>query len=264
MVRGIMRYSLAEGVRLQSGDILEAGDKTLAEFEFADGAGLAMGPRTRLLAMALPRDKPAPGDFYVTQGAVKLSGVKQATRLRVVTPLFTLQPSDGVAVLLLDAGEGSVFIESGEARLSAPGTGRDAAALRLKSGEFYSARAGQKGSVAGRPAPAFIGALPKAFLDPLPSRMARYKERPVQPKALRVVEYAEVETWLQAPLAIRRPMLKRFERRAANPEFRAALVANLKSHPEWDPILFPEKYLPKDDEAEAAKAAAAALPAGKR
>jgi hypothetical protein len=27
--------------------------------------------------------------------------------------------------------------------------------------------------------------------------------------------------------------------------FRSALVANLRSHPEWDPILFPEKYKPK-------------------
>ena len=35
---------------------------------------------------------------------------------------------------------------------------------------------------------------------------------------------------------------------------RIKLIANLPSHPEWDPVLFPEKYLPKDP----AKAASAA------
>jgi hypothetical protein len=33
--------------------------------------------------------------------------------------------------------------------------------------------------------------------------------------------------------------------KARDPAFRSALIANLRSHPEWDPILFPEKYKPK-------------------
>ena len=53
-------------------------------------------------------------------------------------------------------------------------------------------------------------------------------------------------TWLKAPPDIRRPMLARFRPRVSDPAFRAALVANLKFHPEWDPILFPEKYKPKE------------------
>jgi hypothetical protein len=40
--------------------------------------------------------------------------------------------------------------------------------------------------------------------------------------------------------------MQRWRRNARDPAFRAALVANLASHPEWDPILFPEKYKPKD------------------
>jgi hypothetical protein len=33
--------------------------------------------------------------------------------------------------------------------------------------------------------------------------------------------------------------------RAHDPEFRKAVIANMRFHPEWDPIIFPEKYLPK-------------------
>lgn len=261
LVRGVLRYALAEGVRLQPGDILEVGDKGLAELEFTDGVALALGPKTRVLALSVPRGKAAPGDFYVTQGALKLAGVKQGARLRVVTPLLTLQPVEGTAVMALGSTDASVFVEAGEARVAGSGAA-GTAPVRLKSGDFYTGD-GKKGSVAGRPSPAFIDALPKAFLDPLPSRIARYGDRQVQPRRLEPVKYAEVETWLKAPLEIRRRMPARFQSRAADPAFRAALIENLKFHPEWDPILFPEKYEPKETQA-APGTAALPRPADKR
>ena len=258
LVRGVTRYALAEGVRLQPGDVLEVGDKGLTEMEFTDGVAFALGPKTRVLALSVPHGKPAPGDFYATQGELKLAGVKRGARLRVVTPLFTLHPVEGTVVLALAGGEGSVFVESGEARLAGPGA-KGASAMRLKSGDFYTGDA-KKGSVAARPSQAFIAALPRIFLDPLPSRMARYKDRPAQPRPLGLATYAEVETWLKAPPEIRRPMPARFHSRAADPAFHAALVENLRFHPEWDPILFPEKYQPKESAADAARSAAAAPP----
>jgi hypothetical protein len=266
MVRGVARYTLAEGVRLQSGDIIEVGDKGLTQMELPDGAALALGPKTRALAATLPRGKQTAAVFYVTQGELKLAGVKPGARLRIVTPLITLQGAEGATVMVLGDAEGSLFVESGEARLAAPrARGEAATTLRLKSGEFYTVKARQKAVVATRPSPAFIGALPKAFLDPLPARMARYKDRPVRPQRLELVSYAEVETWLKAPLEFRRPMLPRFKSRAAEAAFRDALVANLHFHPEWDPVLFPEKYLPKEPEGDAARdAPAPAGPADKR
>lgn len=256
LIRGVTRYVLAEGVRLQSGDIIEVRDKGLAEIEFAEGVALAMGAGTRMLAVSIPRAKSAAGDYYVMQGRLKLSGVKQGARLRVVTPMFTLMPAEGIAVLAVDGGEGSVFVESGEARLvETPARGGASAPLRLKGGEFYTRKAGQKGAVAPRPSPAFISVLPKIFLDPLPSRMARYKERQVQPKRVDDVSYAEVEAWLKAPPEVRRPLVPRFQPRASDPAFRSGLVANLKFHPEWDRILFPEKYEPNEPETNATDAA---------
>lgn len=250
LVRGVTRYALAEGVRVQSGDIIEVGDKGLAEIEFPDGAAVALGAGTRMLAVSIPSGKSAAGDYYVMRGALKVAGVSKSARLRFLTPIFTLQPLEGVSVMIVRGEEGSVFIESGGARLAAA-----PATLTLKSGEFYTRKAGQNGAVAPRPSPAFIGAIPKAFLDPLPSRMARYKERQVQPKRVDDVSYAEVEAWLKAPLAIRRPLVVRFEPRTTDPAFRSALIANLKFHPEWDPVLFPEKYESKEPEAKAASAA---------
>jgi hypothetical protein len=241
MVRGVTRYALSEGVGLQSGDIIEVGDKGLAQIEFAEGAALALGPGTRVLAVSIAQGKPAGGDFYAMRGALKLAGVKQGAHFRIATPIFALQPAEGAAVLVVGGGEGSVFVESGGARLTAA-----PAPLRLKGGDFFTRKAGQKGAVALRPSPVFIGELPKIFLDPLPSRLARYKERQVQPRQLDVVSYAEVEAWLKAPPEVRHPLVQRFAPRASDPAFRSALVSNLRFHPEWDPILYPEKHPPKE------------------
>jgi hypothetical protein len=238
MVRGASRYTLAEGVHLEHGDIVEVGERGLAEIEFVDGAALSMGPMTRALTLSLPRGvKHARGDFYVTQGVLKIARVTSDAHLRILSPRLVLQPIEGAAVLLLRGEEASVFVESGSARLS--GASRS---MELKAGEFYSGQSARRGSVGTRPSPAFVSALPRLFLDPLPSRMARVGQRAVQPRPLQPVSYADVETWLKAPLWIRRSMPARFKSRAADPAFRAALQANLRFHPEWDPILFPEKY----------------------
>jgi hypothetical protein len=49
-------------------------------------------------------------------------------------------------------------------------------------------------------------------------------------------------------------MVSRFKTRASDPAFRSALVSNLRFHPEWDPVLYPEKYEPKGAAAGAAGA----------
>ena len=242
LVRGVTRFALAEGVRLQSGDIIEVSEKGLAEIEFPDGAAISLGAGTRVLAQSMPRGGSATADCYVMRGALKISGVNKAARLRITTPAFQLQPMEGVSVLIVRDGDGSVFVETGSARLTvAPTT------LSLKGGDFYARKAGQKGAVAPRPSQEFMGAMPKPFFDPLPSRMARYKDREAQPRRIDEVSYAEVEAWLKSPPAIRRPLVARFEPRANDPKFRASLESNLRFHPEWDPILYPEKY-PKEGE----------------
>ena len=234
LVRGAARYALAEGVALHSGDIIEVADNSLAQVEFFDGAVLALGARTRLLTVSASRGKAAQGEYYVIQGALKLTGVKPGARFRFATPVFTVQPLEGAVVLLVNGSEGSVFAETGETRVAA-----GSAPLRLMSGDFCTRRAGQRASVALLPSKAFVAALPANFLDPLPSRMALYKDRAAEPRRLQEVSYEGVAAWLKAPPAIRRPMVARFEPLASDATFRASLIANLKFHPEWSPVLYP-------------------------
>jgi hypothetical protein len=247
LVRGVKRHALAEGVRLQSGDILEVGEKSIAEMEFADGAAVTLGAQARVLAAALPRSGAARADFYFPEGAAKLGRVKSEARLRVVTPFGTVQPAEGAAVLRVTGGGLQVFAEGGPVAISGQALrGAPAETLRLRTGEFFSGKSVQRSALRPRPTPEFIAALPKLFLDPLPSRLARVKDRPAQPRPMDVVTYPMVETWLKAPYAFRRPMPARFRALADQPEFRDALVANMRFHPEWDRVLFPEKYEPKD------------------
>ena len=238
IVRGATRYALAEGVRTQPGDIIEVADKGLAQIEFADGAALAMGARTRLLIVSTLSGKPAHAEYYVLRGALKLTGVKQDARFRFANPVMTVRPVEGDVVLVVGGGDGSVFVESGETLVTVgPST------IRLRGGDFYTRRDGRTGAVAPRPSKAFISSLPKLFFDPLPQRMARYENRLVEPRRVEEVSYADVEAWLKAPSAIRLPLVTRFEPRASDPAFRTALVKNLKYHPEWDPILNPVQEL---------------------
>ncbi len=249
LLRGTARYALAEGVRLQGGDIVELGDKGFALIEFGDGCELSLGPKARFYVGALvARGAKAGGvsDFYLMQGWGKLASGKAAAPARITTPVFGVGSSDATAVMQIADGEGALFVESGEVRL-AEGFAKAAptSPVRLRGGEFYTRKGDQKGAIAPRPAPAFVAAMPKPYLDNLPSRLAKYKDREVNPRAAGELAYADVELWLKAPAEIRRAVMRPFVPKANDLAFRQGLVANLKFHPEWDPILFPEKYKPK-------------------
>src|SRR5262245_45197005 len=75
LVRGAARYALAEGVRLQPGDIIEVAADSVAQIEYGDGGALALGAGTRLLTMSASTGKTPHREYYVMQGAVKLTGV---------------------------------------------------------------------------------------------------------------------------------------------------------------------------------------------
>ena len=251
LLRGTTRYALAEGVRLQGGDIVELGDKGLALVEFADGCEVSLGPRSRLyLAGLVPRGGKAGGgvsDFYLMQGWVKLSSGKKAAPLRITTPVFGLGTSDATAVVNIGDGEGAMFVESGEMRVAEGFVKATPASPRLRGGEFFTRKVDQRSVTAARPAPAFVAAMPKAYMDNLPSRQAKFKDRETNPRPTGELAYGDVEMWLKAPPEVRRVLMQRFVQKAnRDAEFRQALVANLRSHPEWDPILFPEKYKPKE------------------
>jgi hypothetical protein len=77
--------------------------------------------------------------------------------------------------------------------------------------------------------------------------MDRFRDRDLKPKEAPDFGYADVELWLKAEPSIRRPFVQRWKAKAfKDSAFKAGIVANMSSHMEWDPVLFPEKYLPKE------------------
>ena len=272
LLRATGRFALAEGVRMHVGDIVEVPDKGLVQIAFADGARVSLGPRSRFHVAALAgatgrgAKAAAVSDFYLLQGWTKLALAPKAAPLRVTTPLFGFGSADGVLVLRVESAEASLFVESGALRL-AEGFVRatPASPVAVGAGQFYMRRADQRGVLQPRPAPAFVAAMPPYYRDNLPERLAAFKDRDVSPRRLGDLTYEEVEPWLKGPPELRRPLMQRMRARAQDPEFRKALIANLRFHPEWDPILFPEKHLPKPpplvDAAKAPPTAAEATPA---
>lgn len=259
VIRGATRYRLAEGVRLDDEDLLDTGDKSFVQIEYGDGLRLELGPGVRLqLAPRLAREKqPRPSRLYVMSGWLKLSApaaqapaagkaAAPATPAPAVTyagALVDLAGQGGTTVTHIGTDQYQLFVESGDARLTdrrTPGT-----TVALRAGEFFSRKGADRTSVTQRPPPEFLAGLPVPFRDSLPSRAARFKDRPTAPKEIGPIAYEDVAVWLQAEPAVRRQFLPRWRGLAQNKAFRAGLVADLKVHPEWDRVLFPEKYLPK-------------------
>ena len=230
------RFALAEGVRLLAGDLLATGPQTrLLRVEFAGGLAIAFGPGSRaMLTPDLGSDMR--GGVYLLSGWVKLSapaGVSGAVRSRVADTDTT----GGTLILSVQPDAAQAFAESGPSHVQprAP----DAPAQALKSGDMLTLPAGgAKPVLAKGAAPAFVQAMPRSFMDSLPSRLAAFPTD-VPPRRLADMSYADAQPWIDAEAPLRRVFAQRWHRLAADPQFRSGLVEGLKSHPEWTTILYP-------------------------
>ena len=271
LLRTAGRFALAEGVRLQAGDIVEVPDKGLVQIELASGTRVSLGPQSRFHVAALAGaggrggKEAAVSDFYLLQGWSKFALAPKAAPLRVTTPLFGFGSAEAVLVLQVESAEASLFVERGAVRLAEGFVkATPASPVAVGAGQFYVRRADQRGVLQSRPAPAFVAGMPGYYRDNLPERLAGFKDRDVSPRRLGDLTYQDVEPWLKGPPELRRPLTQRLRARAQDPEFRKAVIANMRFHPEWDRILFPEKYLPKPPpSADAAKAPPTAADAAK-
>jgi hypothetical protein len=254
IVRDANRVALAEGVRLANDDLIDTTAQTkLLRIEFDDGLMLLVAPESRLwIAPKFSADKASPraARIYLLNGTVKLTTKAEAGATSVATPVFDLKTIGRDTLVSVGPNGGAVFAESGDVQLverSKTKNGATAAgpALTVKTGEYYTRAGADKGKTAPRPDPEFIKRLPRAFLDPVPSRAALFAAREVAGKPLGAIDYAGAQPWIDAEAALRPAFLARWRPLASQAEFRKGLVAGLRGHPEWDRTLFPEKYLPK-------------------
>jgi hypothetical protein len=121
-------------------------------------------------------------------------------------------------------------VESGSATIGeVGGEGGIRAPVPAKAGQFFSRHAGKSIRTAARPNAAFLEAMPHPFRDTLPSRLARFEGKSIEPKPDRAVAYADVQAWLKMPAAWRRGFVERFSPRLKDPEFRKQVEAHVAS-----------------------------------
>jgi len=247
--RGTGCVHAASGLRLTRGDIIETAPATFAQIELIDRSVLQMGSATRVLITAPAlRQKPERG-LYVLDGWVKMDGSKREAAagpgFEIRTPLVDLPAEAAVVVMRQSASDVALFAERGAVH---PGERQASGAnvpVPLKGGDFYARKPGARSAVTVGASKAFVNDMPREFRDLLPPMLEKFGDRVVQAVDAPDFAYADVERWLKAEPSVRRSLMPRWRRKAREPAFRSALIANLSAHPEWDPILFPEKYLPK-------------------
>ena len=230
------KLAVVEGATVLAGDILELSPQALLlKLEFNDGAGLLMGPGSRVLVSPRIAGDRAGSRVYVLAGWVKLSAPANVT-FKLTSAQADLQGTGASAVLGLSTAGTQVFAENGEWQLKHAG----APTLPLKRGDFAVLGSGAtRFDASGRPTPQFLQSLPRAFMDTLPSRAAMFQGKSVTLKVLGPISYADAKDWIDAEPALRRAEISRWRSLARDEDVRQSLIADLKNHPEWEPVLFP-------------------------
>ena len=243
VVDGARSLVAVPGLKLGPSTLIDTTPATnLLRVEFADGSTLDIGPDTKVMLMppGLAGSGPKAPAFYLLQGWAKHSAVRAggATGAGQLAPQLELLQVAGVTVGRVTADDAMLFVESGQAQLQER---KIKGTLGLKAGEFYSRSGSDKGSVAPRPSADFLKGLPRSFRDTLPPLAKQFAGKTIEPKPAPALNYAALKPWLTAEPVIRREFPKRFGVLAKDAAFREALVKNLSTHPEWEPVLFPPK-----------------------
>jgi hypothetical protein len=266
VLRETREFAATEGLRLRADDIVRSRESTrLARIELDDGTVLDLGPATELLLQ--PRAFSAASErglsLYLLQGWLKLgtASAKSASNVVLAMPQLGVARLTGSVVVRATPEASLVFVEAGRTDVFERADGRPAGPHSLKDGDAFAARAAQPGALLRRPPADLIDGLPRAFADSLPRRAALWQGRVVEAGAGGEPLYASVAPWINAEALLRPSFVQRFTPLARERGFRAGLVGELRAHPEWTRVLFPEKPKAKPVVVVAARRSPAAAPA---
>ena len=220
--RGAGRVHGAEGVRLAANDIVEMGGSGFMQVELPDKTVLQLGPRSRAMLSASGRPKPE-RSIYALEGWFKLSAdgrdPKGGPGLELRSPLLDIPAQEGALVVKIAATEAAAFAEVAESKLFERHGAGSPVPVTLKLGDFYQRKGAAKGAIDPRARGPFLSEMPAVFKDSLPSRIERYREKPVTPKEAAEFSYADVEPWLKSGPALRKQFVQRWRTKAAEPTF---------------------------------------------
>jgi hypothetical protein len=250
VIRGTSVIRGIEGMRVRQGDILESSENGFVQLELTGGGVVALGPSSHLYIYHHGGEKTLQTELVLLGGWLKGEVSGTAGSYRYETPMVTATTGNGTVLLHNYEGGCDVFVESGAANIGEVSSeGGTRAPVGAKAGQFFSRHAG-KGIISfPRPSAAFVDAMPRPFRDTLPSRLARFTGKNIEPKPDHQVSYAEIQSWLKMPPAWRRGFVERFEPRLQDPEFRKQIEAHVAEYPEWDKALHPDQ--PEDKPAPA-------------
>ncbi len=250
VLRETREFPAVEGLRLRADDIVRSRESTrLARLELDDGSVLDLGPATELLlqprAFATASERGL--SLYLLQGWLKLGTASGngASNVVLAMPQLGVARLTGSVVVRATAQAALVFVETGRADVFQRADGQPTGPHSLKDGDAYAARASQPGALLRRPPADLIDGLPRAFADSLPRRATLWQARTVEAGAGTEPVYASVAPWINAEALLRPAFVQRFAPLARDRGFRASLLAELRSHPEWKRVLFPEKAKPR-------------------
>lgn len=246
----VARFTAAQGAALDAEDIVQTSAKTsLLRLEFDDGSVLDLGPSSRVLLRPVwssPRDKAATA--YLLEGWAKVA-VPDKPAPAALTPLATV-PLDvmntGRDVVVRVQGQSfDAFAESGDASLLVRGKDGKATAIKLTHGQYLTPASQGATETLPRPSPGFIQAVPRAFMDTLPTRAAIFKGKEVSLAPAGRLSYAELAPWLNAEPRVRARLAVTWKALAQDEALRGGLISQLALHPEWRRVLYPEPAVVK-------------------
>jgi hypothetical protein len=175
-------------------------------------------------------------------GWLKVETPASSTTYIYASPRLAVSTKGSTILLQAAPDAAEAFFESGSGIVSpVDAQGSRGSPLPAKPGQFFSRRPAKDILSGSRPDSTFISLMPVPFRDTLPPRLSHFAAKAVEPKADHEVTYSDVEPWLRMGTVWRRGFVERFRPRLRDKEFRKQLEAHLSNHPEWGPILQPEK-----------------------
>lgn len=247
LIRGVMIMQAVEGTRLRQGDILQSSEQGFDQLEFVDGTVVALGPSSQVFLLHIASGRSGSAEVPATElvllgGWLKGNTPSGSAASRYASPLLGAATQDGTVNIHAQADVTSLFVESGSVLIGEVSPESNWKKIGVgKQGQFFSRSRGNAVGTAAKPSQTFISSMPQAFRDTLPSRMARFTGKSVQPIRQRQATFSDILPLLSMGRPWRMSLVRRFESLASNPAFRAAMEAHLKEFPEWVPVLHPRK-----------------------
>lgn len=239
LIRATGVFAAAEGVSLQSEDVIKTGESAAAQLEMIDGSVLQLGSQSELYLAEYQFSETATvtkAEVGILTGWLRfLTGrLSRDVQYEYVTPTVTIGIRGTEGIISAAEQETELLLNEGRVDVAElDSEGRSGAVTSLRAGEYFSRRQGQRARRSQQASAGFKNREPTRFRRQVERRLMHLQGRRAAPRKLREADYQDVERLLRSNPRLRQKLMRRFEKRLQDPEFRAKAKKRLKNHPEW-------------------------------